>query len=193
MTEVAGTLTCDKCGVSLPAGTLNAPDFADCPSCSAPLLTVVFPALVRGPQKGRTAEMVMVDSEAGCFYHPAKRAANVCENCGRFLCALCEITIGERRLCPACVQSDSGNLAVANVKRSVVRYDNIALALALGPLIFWPTTVLTAPTTLFAVIYFWRRPLGIIPRSRMRLVLAFLIALLETGIWVAVFVSLAFD
>jgi len=74
---------CDRCKsrVSIPLHGLETNGL--CPSCEAPLKVDVYPALFTGAQPGKTGE-----SLAGCFYHPAKRAAVTCGSCGRFLCAL---------------------------------------------------------------------------------------------------------
>ena len=75
-------------------------------------------------------------------------------------------------------------------------YDNIALLLALQPIIllpFWFMTILTAPAALFMVIRYWRAPSSVAPRTKARFVTAGILALLEIAGMIAVisFVVLA--
>jgi hypothetical protein len=58
-------------------------------------------------------------------------------------------------------------------------YDSIALALATLPaLLFWPV-VFTAPAALYVVVRRWREPGSLVPRTKVRFVLAALFALAE--------------
>ena len=58
-------------------------------------------------------------------------------------------------------------------------YDTIALIISTLPvLLFWPALI-GAPTALYYVIRRWRTPLSILPRTRIRFVLAALFALAE--------------
>lgn len=61
-------------------------------------------------------------------------------------------------------------------------YDNIALLLALGPIVllpFWFLAILTAPAALFMAIRYWRAPSSVAPRTKARFVTAGILALLE--------------
>jgi len=62
-------------------------------------------------------------------------------------------------------------------------YDNIALLLATSPILLWPVTIVTAPATLFVVIRYWRKSSAIVPRTKVRFVIAGLIALLQLVGW----------
>jgi hypothetical protein len=70
-------------------------------------------------------------------------------------------------------------------------YDNIALSLAVYPLLIFYFTIVTAPTALFIAIRFWNAPRSIVHRTRARLVLAILIAGLEIAGWFALVIFFA--
>ena len=86
-----------------------------------------------------------------------------CGRCGRFLCALCDLDIGGRHLCPACV-ADGPPLTTATtasgertaggeLANERFLYDRMALTLAAAPLLFlWPVTLFTAPVALFYAV-----------------------------------------
>ncbi|MGD8493983.1 MAG: hypothetical protein PVH44_10275, partial [Desulfobacterales bacterium] len=63
-------------------------------------------------------------------------------------------------------------------------YDTIALSIALiSSLFIWPT-IFSAPIVLYMVIRYWKAPGSIIPRSKIRFVLAFFIAGLQIVGWI---------
>jgi len=137
------------------------------------------------------AQPLLVEGEASCFYHAAKKAAVACEGCGRFLCALCDIEMAGRHICPSCVESEKKKGNTNRVTTHRVLYDEASLALAIVPMIFlWPTLV-TAPITLFLVCRYWKAPLSIVPRTRIRFVVAGLIAAAQAAGWIVFFTFLA--
>ena len=190
-------LVCDKCHTALPGAVVNTGEPVACPGCHAPLLAQVFPALFRPVKAGRAAEKVLSDEDASCFYHPNKKAVVPCGRCGRFLCALCDIDLGgDRHFCPGCVeaarQSDGKNpQAVALPVQRRMNHDQLALFIAVVPMLTIYFTLLTAPVALFLAIRYWNEPRrALVPRSRAWVVTAALFALLEIGAWVTFFVLL---
>ncbi|HTS76455.1 MAG TPA: hypothetical protein VMG40_09645 [Bryobacteraceae bacterium] len=171
-------LRCGECSWPVPLEAWNRDGAVRCPVCGASILMAVFPAIGR-KRAGAQPEAVIADSEASCFYHPASRAVVPCDECGRFLCSLCEIEIDSRRLCPKCFEAGvaSNRLQAAETRRTM--YDTIALSLATFPaLLFWPAIV-GAPAALYTIVRRWRTPLSIVPRTRVRYYLAALLALAE--------------
>jgi hypothetical protein len=149
-----------------------------CRGCGQALQVAVFPAIER-TRTGALPETVQGDTEASCFYHPSSRAAVPCEECGRFLCRLCELEIGGRHLCPVCFQSGVSSSKLESVETRRTMYDSIAIALATWPvLLFWPA-LFGAPAALFIVVRRWRAPGSIVPRTRVRYYLAALLAVAE--------------
>lgn len=188
--SLAAGPVCLKCRAPLPAERYNAPALFSCPSCGTPSQVFVFPSLFRPLTAGAPGEQVQAETESSCFYHPQKRAVVPCDSCGRFLCSLCDLELNQRHLCPSCFESGKKKGKVANLERERVLYDRIALLLAAVPLLMWPATVLTAPVTLFIVIRYWRAPLSLVSRTRIRFIIAGLLALLQIAGWVAFVVFL---
>jgi hypothetical protein len=64
-----------------------------------------------------------------------------------------------------------------------ILYDNVAFAVAVGPFfLIWPTLI-TAPMAIFLSIRYWNAPSSIVKRTKVRFILAVLIALLEIAMW----------
>jgi hypothetical protein len=60
-------------------------------------------------------------------------------------------------------------------------YDNMALALATLPaLLIWPALI-GAPWSLFLVVTRWNAPSSVVPRTKIRFILAALFAVAELG------------
>lgn len=150
-------------------------------------MAVAFPALLRSVRPGRLGESVEFGGEAGCFFHADRRAELACEDCGRFLCALCHMALDGRHLCPACLEAQQGQAACAGAKGERTCYDRIALSLALLPILFWPVTLVTAPATVGLVIKCWKKPRSVFGFARLRFVISILFAVLQFGFWMAVF------
>lgn len=121
---------------------------------------------------------------ASCFYHSEKRAVVPCDQCGRFLCALCQVEFQGQNWCPRCIQASSQKGRLAHLDASRALHDNTALALAILPvLLIWPT-IITAPVTLYLVVRYWRAPSSILPRTKIRFLVAALLALAQIAAWV---------
>src|SRR5271167_2935315 len=101
-------LTCVKCNAPLVSldnpGTASVPfntgGLAPCPACGAGTMIEVYPAMFHLVSSGGAGEKIVSSEEAACFYHPHKRAFVPCDNCGRFLCALCDVELHGQHLCP---------------------------------------------------------------------------------------------
>jgi hypothetical protein len=175
-------LLCAHCSARIPPESWNAPH-AICAFCRAPLQALVFPAFFTKPQA--YAAVAAQEGEASCFYHPAKKAVVPCDQCGRFLCTLCQVDFQGQNWCPQCIDSRRTKGKLQNLETRRTLYDTMALQLAAIPAI-WPFTgftIVTAPITLFVVIRYWNAPSSIVPRSRIRMYIALILALLEIGGW----------
>lgn len=140
---------------------------------------MIFPAVRAVRQRASAATAVAED--AACFFHADNRAEQVCDGCGRYLCSVCSVDFGGARLCPSCIATK--RTAKREMASGVVLHDNIALHLSLLPLILWPFTAITAPTALGYVIYAWRKPLSVTRRSRARLWVAGIAAVVQICGW----------
>lgn len=186
----ASTFDCRKCATALPIESINNNALTPCPTCGTRSRVYVFPALFKPPEKPHTPDRIIVDKESSCFYHPEKKAVTPCDHCGRFLCSLCDIPIGDRHLCPACVEKGADSTTETPVENEYTYYDRIALSLAVLPILIWPFTLFTAPLTLYIIVRYWKKPLSVMPRRRWRYVLAALIAVPQVAAWGFLFVSL---
>lgn len=176
-------IRCSHCDTPLPPESLNIPDFKKCPKCGVPVRAVVFPSLFRQPAAASPGERVFTETETSCFFHPKKKAVVPCGICGRFLCSLCDIEFNDQHLCSSCIEAGKKKRKIRNLENNRVLHDSIALYLAVIPMIFvWPT-VLTAPASIFYTVRHWKSPMGIIPRTKFRFILALTAAGLQIGGW----------
>ena len=178
-----GRVACTACGAKLPDDFANTDDFRPCPSCNKLERVFTFPAL-RRPLTAAPALPAMEEGEASCFYHPHKRAVVLCESCGRFLCALCDVEIGAAHRCPACLEAGKRKGTADSLPTRTLLWDGVALVFAVVPILVWPMTLFTAPAVIFLVIKYWNRPLSVLPRTRVRLIFALLIALAQVFGWI---------
>ena len=177
-------ISCPRCKTPLSTQALNTFALAPCSACNEPIRADVYAALFRKLPTGSNGAPLQSEAEASCFYHPAKKAAVACSSCGRFLCALCDVDFNDRHLCPACLEKGKTKRKIKNLENQRICYDTIALSIALiSSLFIWPT-ILSAPIVLYMVIRYWKAPGSIIPRSKIRFVLAFLIAGLQIVGWI---------
>jgi DNA-directed RNA polymerase subunit RPC12/RpoP len=173
---------CARCSMPLLKWELLRGNDADCPSCGAHNQVRLFPAAVAraaAPQ----AETAL-EGEAACFDHPAKRAVAVCQHCGRFVCQLCAIVIGDGVSCPSCVVKPQAKKRQANSGNSVMLYDTWTLTLPFALLVFWPLTVLSAPAALALTVMKWKQPLSLVRRNRWRFVVGLGLSLAQGGLWI---------
>ena len=179
-------ITCTQCKTPINSQALNTYALTACVSCGTPIRADAYPALFRKLPSGQGGAPIQGE-EASCFYHSAKKAAVACSACGRFLCALCDVEFNDRHLCPACLEKGKTKRKIKNLENHRVCYDTVALAVALiSTLFIWPT-ILSAPVVLFMVVRYWNAPSSIIPRSKIRFILAFVIAGLQIAGWVLFF------
>lgn len=175
---MAHAICCGVCSWPVPHESWNREEGARCPVCRRRVDVAVFPALER-TRSGTIPQPLGAETEASCFYHPESRAAVPCDECGRFLCGLCDIELDGKHFCPGCFQSGVASNRLENVETRRTMYDSIALAVATIPLVLISPAVVGGPAALFIVIRRWRAPLSILPRTRIRFYLAALFALAE--------------
>lgn len=174
----APAISCGECSWPVLVESWSREYETPCLRCGHRIRIVVFPA-IEHRRVGTLPEALSAETEASCFYHPQSRAAVPCEECGRFLCSLCDLEVEGRHLCPTCFQTGVNTRKLKTVDTKRTMYDSIALTLATAPLLlFWPM-VISAPAALFVVVRRWRAPGSIVPRTRIRFYLAALFALAE--------------
>jgi len=195
------SLTCIKCNAPLilggiggtGAGSFQNGEERPCPGCGREMIIEVFPALFRPVAAGSTGETLFSAEEAACFYHPQKRALVPCDSCGRFLCALCDVELNGRHLCPNCLQTGRKKGKLRDLENERVRYDRVALTTSVLPLLFWPATLISAPAALYLSIRHWNSPPSLVQRyTKVRFVVAILFSLVQVAGWATLFGYLIF-
>lgn len=183
-------ILCPSCFTPLPASHFNTGTFAPCPVCQAKVQAAVFPAAFREIAPGRAGERILVEGESSCFYHEQKKAVVPCDLCGRFLCALCDVDLGGKHLCPQCLDAGRQKGALQQLETRRVTYDKAALAVALTPMVLfflWVFTLITAPLAIALGIMAWFKPNSLLGFSRFKAGAAIAIGLFQIVFWVLMF------
>jgi len=176
----SNSINCPNCGVSFPATTAELAGLQACPACARTTRVYAFPALERPAAGGVAGQRVMLEGEATCFYHPQKRAHTLCDNCGRFLCAMCDLDVYDAHLCPQCLQAGADKGRIKSLERSRVRYDQIASTLLVVPLLFcWFLLPVTSLAVLGLAGWKWKAPGSLVDNTRLRFVIYAIVACLE--------------
>lgn len=176
-------IKCPSCGHPFDTEHYNSStEYTPCRICGIKLRVCAFPALYRRAQEAASALKAKLN-DAVCYYHTEKKAEQVCDECGRFLCGLCELPFGEEILCSSCLEMRRKQPGRHALKPRQMRYDKLAISLAILPLLYFPLTLLTAPATLFVVLRYWKKDLEFSPGRKSRMVLAFIVALLQVAGW----------
>jgi uncharacterized paraquat-inducible protein A len=174
------TPVCAACSWPVPREFWNRDEGVRCRGCGHTVRVSVFPAIDQ-IVAGASPEAIGAETEASCFYHPQSRAAIVCQECGRFLCALCDLEVEGRHICPRCFETGVSTHKIETAEPRRVMYDTVALMLATFPfLLIWPALV-GAPWSLFIVATRWTAPSSVVPRTKIRFLVAVLLALAELG------------
>jgi hypothetical protein len=163
-------MRCPKCSLSLETTVFAPGTWVQCPACQSQLSATFLPALTSPPEGVTTASGERaIEGEAVCFFHPEKRAANACQRCGRFVCALCDVPFGGKHLCPSCL--DSTKLPELLGNRLI--WGRLAMLLGIAPLLggficsfFWFTNLLTGPAAIFVAFWGWKKPPSLVHGHR---------------------------
>ena len=131
---------------------------AQCPHCTRPLAPeelrsgIVTCAFCKRPfeatlleARERSHDVVAVAAETpegvatACANHPGNAAATSCQRCGLFICALCDMNVGDGSFCPSCfdrMRAEGGLRGVARRQMDYAMLARIAAILGLMPC-FW--------------------------------------------------------
>lgn len=72
-------------------------------------------------------------------------------------------------------------------------YDGVALTLSVAPLLFFFLTIITAPLAIYMSLRNWNRPGSILPRTKIRFVLAIIFSLVQVAGWGFLFIGMAWN
>jgi len=178
----ASLLYCTKCGEPFPSEACNAGLLQQCVHCATQYQPLVFPAILHRPE-GQTGEALVREEDASCFYHPTKKAVIVCEGCGVFLCALCDVVFKERHFCSKCIEKGKTKGKIKDLEHHRVLYDDLALTLATLPVLLFWVSLLTAPIACYIAIRYWNAPGSLVPRTKIRFLFAIVLSLGEMVGW----------
>lgn len=187
---MTGRISCPSCLSPVPPERVNVGGLLPCPGCRTAIQIDLFPAWNRPIEAGSAGRDVTHAAESACFYHPEKQAVVPCEACGRFLCSLCDVVLGERHLCPNCIDSGrrQGKLAAVENKRTL--HDRLAMMYAFWALLAWPFTLVTAPYALYLCFRHYNSPGSFVRPGKWRFWLAGIAAGLQVIAWLILFVML---
>ncbi|MEI9999183.1 MAG: hypothetical protein WDO13_08415 [Verrucomicrobiota bacterium] len=180
----AATIPCPKCQAALEVPPQVWDFAATCPSCASALETHLFPAFFRPVEVGAAASALVDPTEASCYYHPQKQAAGVCDGCGRLICALCSVELGAEHLCPSCIAAGKKKGKLTTLEDHRVRYDSIALSLAIFSFLFYVLAIVLAPAAIYTAVRHWNSPGSLLGVSRTRFVVAIVLALVALAFWI---------
>jgi hypothetical protein len=177
------SLYCTRCQHELPLIIFRTDQFRTCPSCGANTYGVIFPAFTGAASPSRPGETLLLDTDASCFYHSQKKAEVACDYCGRFLCALCDVEMEKKHLCPPCIESGKQKGRIKTLENRRTLYDSIALSLSILPLLIFYFTIITAPIAIYMVFRYWNAPTSILHSGKWRMVLALIFSASEIVGW----------
>lgn len=180
--------TCTKCSTPLPLENVNGTSLNPCPGCGSPVRAEIFPAFFRELSAGSAGEALVISSEASCFYHPQKKAAVVCSECGRFLCGLCDVDLDGVHFCPSCLEASQKKGKIATIENQRELHDSKVFQIALLPMFAGPLTLVTSPVALYLGFKHWNSPRSLVHRSRWRFVVGMIFATIQFLFWTGLFV-----
>ena len=176
-------MNCLRCNAPLPPSAINTDRLVPCGVCGAKTRADLFPAALKTTEQAETGQALVDGQSASCFYHPDKKAVVPCGSCGRFLCALCDVDFSGEHLCFTCLESGKKKKKRVDLENHRTLYDGIALRLALVPMVIFWFTALTAPAALYIAVRHFNTPTSIIPRTRIRYIIAGVVSILQIAAW----------
>lgn len=150
---------CPTCSLPLETSSFAEGAAVECPACRGQLRAVFFRAFEHPPEGVSTMRGAAArEGDATCFFHAENQAALACDSCGRFVCALCDLPLGDRHLCPACL----GARKPLELATSRTCWSMAALFAGVAPLVFgifiWPLLVFTGLLAIFLALWGWKKP-----------------------------------
>jgi hypothetical protein len=178
-------LRCAQCESTLVAPTTTGSGVLTCPVCRSASRAWLFPALFQRPES-ETGQRILEEGQSSCMNHPEKQAVAVCDGCGKFLCALCDVDWGGEHLCTACIQHRKHSNHEGAYRSVYIHYDSVALGIVLLSLVLMPfggLGGLIAPAAIYVAWRHWRAPLRPAPHGKWTMMVAVLLANLIFVSW----------
>ena len=184
--QASPALHCPACGGDILISELQSAAMNSCPTCWKSLTARLYPALTR-KETVKSGRRILLEEESACFFHESKQAESLCEDCGRYLCALCEIVFEGKTLCPACLETAQEKETMDGLVRERFRHDSLALMLALLPILLLFPTIITAPVAVVYAIFHWNSAGSLVRSGKWGFVAAILLGLAQIGYWLWIF------
>jgi hypothetical protein len=182
---MAASLSCPNCSQPLPVDLFISGQSMQCPGCRSQVEAYTFPEFHRDSSSHPGIHLAQENGTV-CFFHSRYRAMTPCDSCGRFLCEICAISVGDRQLCAECFSQLRDQRNETGLVHYTALFDNVALFLVIAPvvtLVFWIFTIFTAPISLFLSFFYWSRQWNLVRRSRLRFAMAILLSILLIEFW----------
>lgn len=188
LTHTSGLVRCPVCYFMLRGPwTEGGETLRHCDRCQQFLRIAVFPSLLMAPPLPAQTGARAREGDATCFFHPEKRAERPCDRCGRFLCALCDLPVGTRHLCPACLKTgDEEKAALPELVIKRVSWGRLSLLLSLCAFIPIANmlTIFTAPAAIFVALWGWKKPGSLVHgKRRISAIFGLLLGLLQVAVF----------
>lgn len=175
---------CLKCGKNIPWHVVNPAGSTRCPHCKRPQRIFVFAAAYRALFDDRPGGREALQEEATCYFFPDRRADYVCAISGRFICEKAATDWEGQKVSVDSLLRLREQEGTEKLQTKSILYDDIALSLAIFPILFFPFTLFSIPTVFYLAIRYWRAgPTSLLRRSRWRYLLAILLTLPQIVVW----------
>lgn len=125
---------CPHCSAPLSADEIRT-GTVTCMVCSRPFEATAFTPPAR---KTRVMEVIAAGPEgaAACANHARNAAVTSCQRCGLFICALCDMNVGEGSFCPACFERVRAEGALKGASTRFRDYGSMARVAAVVGVLF---------------------------------------------------------
>lgn len=174
-----------KCDADIPELMYKGSGFHRCRSCKTiQNVIATFPALHKVSEEQFIGETLITDEDASCFFHPEKKAALPCHDCGRFICSLCDVNMDDKHFCPTCLNNEADKKEEGIFVKKMIQYDSLAMSISILSFLMWPITCITMFVVFFMCFKFWNKKPSLVRNNKWRFVVAFLIATGQLVGWV---------
>lgn len=169
-------LQCPGCKAAWAREALTSGNAYTCVSCGETFEVELFPAADRSWPAPQTGEPLLTGEEAACFHHADRKAVNVCAECGRFLCRLCDFELEDTHYCATCLERR--RKAGHNPRWVTSRWiwDELALVLAV---LAWVGLIFLSPLALWLAWRHRHAPISLTQRRAWRIPLALVLSSLH--------------
>jgi len=116
-----------------------------CQYCRRPFEATVFEARERVHDSVQVASETPDGVATACANHPGNAAVTSCQRCGLFICALCDLNVGDGSHCPTCfdrVRSDGSLRGAAKRRVDYAMLARVCALLGLAPCFYGIPAVL---------------------------------------------------